>query len=285
MAEATATWEAADALGEPILIRYDGLDADRHEIEMAALAESLRGLSRIIGVCGNLAAAGKFVQHKDALSVRVVVRPAQAHCFELVAALTWISENPLVSATIAGLTTTLIAYVFKRAAGQREEMKQLRGALDLAIKELGTRDQPVVDKLLSTIDKMADALRPAARQAVAPIGETAKTLTVGGTGSANRVTVGAAEKAAILSDVPVEVGDERDYRIVITELDMDAGTCKVALADEPENRYAGRITDPAFSSPNNRYVLAMAAREPLRVRAKATLRDGTIDRLFISDAP
>ena len=65
-----------DALGEPVLIRYEGLDADSHEIEIAAFADSLKGLSRIIGVAGNFAATQKFVQHKDALSVRVVAQPA-----------------------------------------------------------------------------------------------------------------------------------------------------------------------------------------------------------------
>ena len=29
-------------IGETILIRYDGLDADRHEIELSSLADSLK---------------------------------------------------------------------------------------------------------------------------------------------------------------------------------------------------------------------------------------------------
>ena len=79
-------------------------------------------------------------------------------------------------------------------------MRHLKGALDLAIKELGTRDQAVVDRLLGTIDKMADALRPAARQAVAPIGETADTLTVGDVRHEREVIIGAAENDAILAE-------------------------------------------------------------------------------------
>jgi hypothetical protein len=65
---------------DPILIRYDGLDATQHEIEISALGESLRGLSRVIGVAANFAATQRYVQHKDALSVRVVARRSCAAC-------------------------------------------------------------------------------------------------------------------------------------------------------------------------------------------------------------
>jgi hypothetical protein len=272
-----------DALGGPIRIRYDGMDADRHEIEMADLAESLKGLSRIIGVAGNFAATEKFVQHKDALAVRVMVQPPEAHCFEVMAWVKWASENSFLASLTAGLTVLLVSYIFSRAAGQREEMRQLRGALDTAIKELGTRDQTVVDKLLGTIDRMADALRPAAKQAVAPIGSTARTLTIGDPKISGGVTLGAAEKDAITSELPAEIGQEQGYTVLITELDMETGSCRWSFADEPETRMVGKITDPSLSLPNNQYALAMAAKRPIKVRGKATLRDGEIASLYISD--
>jgi hypothetical protein len=43
------------SLIEPVRIRYDGLDADNHEIELSLLSESLHGISRIISVCSNFA--------------------------------------------------------------------------------------------------------------------------------------------------------------------------------------------------------------------------------------
>jgi hypothetical protein len=273
-----------DVLGEPIRIRFEGRDADNHELEMSALADSLKGLARIIGVTSNFAATNKYVQHKDALAVRVVARPPESHCFEVWAWVQWAGQNSLIATIIGGLTVTLIAYVFKRAAGQREEMRHLKGALDLAIKELGTRDQAVVDRLLGTIDKMADALKPAARQAIAPLGETADTLTVDDVRHERAVVIGAAEKAAILAEEGVEVGDQRTYHVIITELDMESGSCRVYLTNEPDAPYQGKITDPAFSAPNNRYVMAMAGKTAIDVKAKPTLKEGTIKQLFISDA-
>lgn len=273
-----------DFIDKPILIRFDGLDADEHEIDLGLLAESLKGLSRIIGVAGNFAATGHYVQHKDALDVRVVALPAEGHCFELWAAVKTLSENPLISTVIGGLTVTLVTYIIAKAAGQREEMKQLRGALDTAIKELGHRDDALVSRLSQTIEKMADALRPSVKQAVAPIGKTARTLTIGDSEGGPRAVVGPAEKEAIMQTEEAEVQPEANYDVRITELDMETGSCKLSLPDDPEERHKGVIIDPAFSVPNNAYALAMAARKEITVRAKAIIKNGELEKLFISDA-
>lgn len=272
---------SADAIGQPVLIRYDGLDASRHEIELSALADSLKGIARIIGVAGNFAATEKYVQHKDALSVKVLVRPPEAHCFELVAWVKWAAEQPLLAGAGGTLLAALVSYIFSKWSGKKEEMKQLRGALDTAIRELGTRDQEALSRALATIDKMADALRPAVRQAVSPIGQTASTLTIG-TGS-SRTVIGQAERDAIMTDTPVEITPEKDYSVMITELDMETGGCRVSVADDEQPRVPGTITDPAFALPNNAYVSAMASKSTIKVRAKASVRDGQVERLYISD--
>jgi hypothetical protein len=274
--------EQAPTEQEPIVVRYDGLDADRHEMEMSALADSLRGLSRIIGVCGNLAVTHRYAQHKDAWSIRVVVRPPEAHCFELWAYLQTASQNPYVSGTAAGLTVTLIGYVFSVLAGRREEMRQLRGALDTAIRELGTRDNSVVERLLATIDRMAEGLLPSAKQAVSPIGETASTISVANRSGTRRTVLGPSEKAAITAETPTEVGEEHIYTLTISELDLDNGKCKIRLQDDPLVRFDGRIMDPVINLPNNDYAVAMAAHKALTVRGKPTLKDGEIQEIFIS---
>lgn len=266
-----------------ILIRYDGRDADRHEIDLGDLGESLKGLSRIISVTGNFAATDKFVQHKDALSVRVVASPPEAHCFEIMAWLKWGAENPYFSATVSGLTVALIGYVFKRSSGQREEMKHLKDSLDRAITELGGRDRSTVERLLDTVDRMVDALRPAVRQAVTPIGQTASTLTIGDGSSGNRVVLDQSDRDAIMQEGETEITSERTFSVEITGLSMENGSCKLALDDDPEARVTGQVTDPQVMRANNPYALAMAGKRRLNVRAKALLRDGEIEKLYISD--
>ncbi|MDQ2762039.1 MAG: hypothetical protein M3Y22_00620, partial [Pseudomonadota bacterium] len=168
----------------------------------------MKGLARIIGVSGNFAATEKVVRQRDAFLLKVLVGQPEAHCFELTAWLQWVNQNPLITTIAGGLVVTLVAYTCKKAAGDREEMKQLRGALEVAIRELGHRDETVVGRLLTTIDRMADSLRPAVRQVVAPIGESVGSVTVSDPSRTKGASLGAADKAAILSDAPLEVGPE-----------------------------------------------------------------------------
>lgn len=272
----------AGTIGEPITIRYDGLDAEGHVIELMALGESIRGLGRIINVAANFAATQKYIQHQDAMAVRVVAKPPRAHCFELTAILQWVSQNALAANVVGGLTVILVSYIFAKLAGNKAEMKELRGALDTAIKELGNRDQKIVDRLLDTVDKMATALKPAAKQAVAPIGRTASTLSVYGNG-VQSIKVGLAEKEAIEAVEPPEISDEGTFIVRFHEMNIDNTSCKVSFEDAPDDRTSAVITDPVATLPNNAYANAFASQTYLQVRGKVATRDDKIEKLYVSD--
>lgn len=269
-------------IGEPITIRYDGMDAEKHEIELVALGDSIRGLGRIINVAANFAATQKYIQHQDAMAVRVVAKPPQAHCFEMVAILQWVSQNALAANVVGGLTVILVSYIFAKLAGNKAEMKELRGALDTAIKELGNRDQKIVDRLLETVDKMATALKPAAKQAVAPIGKTASTLSVYGNG-VRSINVGLAEREAIEAVDPPQISDEGTFIIRFHEMNIDNTSCKVSFEDEPDERTPAVITDPVATLPNNAYANAFASQAYIQVKGKVATRDDKIEKLYVSD--
>ena len=275
-----------EPLGEPIVIRFDGLDADRHELELRSLSEALDGLSRIIGASSHFAVTQEISLRKDQQTVRVVARAPRDGCFVIDAFVQFSHHHPMFKeyaiATVAGLTVVSISYIFARAAGKKEEMRLLGEALQSSIRELGHRDQPTIDRLLNTVDRMAESLRPAVKKAVAPIGTSARTMTV--SAASRTMSVGEAEKSAIISPAGLSVDDERSYSVLISELDMQTGACHVELDGEAGRRHAARITDPVCALPNNVYVLSMAAQERLSVRAKATYREGDIERLFISNA-
>lgn len=243
----------------------------------------MKGLARVIAVAGNFAATEKLILKSDSFQLKVVARAPQGHCYELSVLLRWISENALISTVVGGLVVTLVGYVCKKAAGDREEMRHLKAALDNAIRELGHRDQTVIDRLLGTIDRMADSLRPSVRQSVSALGETATKMTISDAGMRHSVSLGEAEKSAILAESPVEVGKEDAYTVKFTEMDMDTGSCKLEIEGQDDKRISGKVTDPEFILASNAYVSAMARKEFIRVLAKPTLKDGDIDRLFISN--
>jgi len=275
---------AASKIGNSLVIRYDGLDADQHMVEIGDLATSLRGLGRIMTVTGTFAAQQKLMERSSSRPVRVLVGPPKDGCVTIEAALTWLDQSAFVSSTVSGLAVILIVYVFKSAAGQREEMKHLRASLETAIKELGHRDQPVVERLLDTIDRMAGVLKPAAKQAVAPIGRSAGTMQIGEQGSSGGgIVLGKPERDAIEAIDPPEIGEETSLMVRFSEMNWDTRTCKVQLESEPDLRYSAEITDPAALVPNNAYAEAFAAQSVLQVRAKPTLRNGVVERWYISN--
>lgn len=274
-------------LGEPITIRFDGLDADHHEIELSVLAESLSGLSQIISASAHFAMTGAAATRKDLQRVRVFARPPRDGCFIVDAVVNFAREHPIIKdyavQVVAPLTVGVVTWIFTSAAGKKEEMKLLQTSLDTAIRQLGEQNQQTVTQLVNTIEVMADRLRPAARKAVAPLGRSARTLSVTA-GVEKGVQLDEADRDAILSKANITVDDERTYQVLISELDMQTGACLVEIeGDEPTGRHPARITDPVFSLPNNAYVTAMAAKVSLTVRAKATYQEGRIERLYISN--
>ena len=286
MAELVAQTEP---FGEPVVIRYDGLDAAEHVVELRALAQSLQGLSRIISASAHFAITEKVSTRRDTQDVRIVVTAPRDGCFIISLVVQYAHHHPLITTiatgALANLFSAAIAYVFGRSLYKRDEMKHISAALEHAITELGSRDRPTIERLLDTVDKMADALAPAVKQAVAPVGVSARTMTVGLPSRPQENTIiDEAAKDVIMSEASLRVGEEKAYDVLISELDMVSGACHVHLAGEPEkDRHAATITDPEVQLPNNAYVTAMAAKTRLGVQAKATLREGEIDRLYISN--
>lgn len=277
------TEEAFAAGIDDIVIRYDGLDADRHVIEISDFADSMKGLGRIIGIAATFAATEKFTQHKDARPLKVVIGPPRDGCVIVEATLAWVDQHAMVSSTVSGLTVALVCYIFNRIAGKREEMKLLHASLETAIRQLGHRDQPTIDRLLNTVDKMAETLRPSVRQAVKPVGVTAGSMSIAGRkGGGEAITVDKQMRDAIDTDEPLEIGNEVDIIALFVEMNLDTRAARIATDPHGDDRYSAEITDPEIQVPNNAYALAFAAQEPLLVRAKPTLRDGKIERWYIS---
>jgi hypothetical protein len=117
----------AEPLGEPIVIRFDGLDADHHEIELSTLLTSLGGLSQIIATSAHFALTGELSLRRDQRSLRVVVRAPREECWVIHAVVQLVHEHPTIttyaSATLANLTSGVIGYIFARNANQREELR------------------------------------------------------------------------------------------------------------------------------------------------------------------
>lgn len=266
-------------------VTYDGKMADEHKIDLFSLGVSLQGVARVLAVSSNFVVTGDYAKQFGSQGVKVYASEPRAKCFELSAIIEFAQQQQLFSGFGVALFGGIISFVVAKASGNREEMKLLSQRLEQAIKELGNRDQQVIDRMMSTIERMADALRPSVRNAVEPVGRECDTLTIGRKGDPGITVVDKATRDAIWSEGDVTLTDLREWEVVFTELDKESKTGKVRLvSDESNARIKAEVSDPAFLMPDNKYLASYAHNQAVIIKAKAMLKDGDLDRLYVSDA-
>lgn len=259
-------------------IRYEGGDAANHEIDLNQLGLSLQGFARILAVCANFVETGRYNKQLDSLAVKVLAKEPEKHnCYEVWTTITSaFSSANMWSGAGGAVLAAVVAYVLSRR--DKDEMKMLKDALDRSL----ANQADATGKLISTIEKMAEALSPAARSALAPIGRSVSNIDLY---EGNRRFVSADEslKDHFAKPATSRFEQTRKYVGVISELDMKTGTCKVSLSDD-DGRIQAEITDPIRAQPNNAYAMALASQAQLAFMAKAELdEDGAISKLYISD--
>lgn len=271
-------------MDECVNFRFDGLDSADHKLDLYALGESLQGLARIAAVAGHFAITQKYSRYFSVHEVRILASEPKANCFTVTAVWEFVKQHQILSGSFGAIGGVLIAYVLATNAKKEREMKHLKDSLDLAIRELGNRDQKVVEQLIGVIGKMASELRPAAIQAVAPLGKSADYLTVT-TGNGEVVgTFDLSDAEEIRKLGENELTETRSVVVRLSELDTVRGSCKVHLDGSPDtDRVPALIADPLLQKKNNIYALALASGEKISVRAKLQLKGGEVAKLYISD--
>jgi hypothetical protein len=63
-----------------ITIRFDGLDAEDHEIDLFTLGESLQGLARIAGTVGHFAATQEYSRYFRSHELKVLAKEPRENC-------------------------------------------------------------------------------------------------------------------------------------------------------------------------------------------------------------
>ncbi len=57
---------------DPIVLRYEGLEASRHLIDLRQVGISIQGAAQILGSAGHVVVTGQYAKRAHALSVRVL---------------------------------------------------------------------------------------------------------------------------------------------------------------------------------------------------------------------
>lgn len=267
------------------VIKYDGLVLGEHTIDLASLGESLQGFAKILATAGHFIATGQFARQYSQQSVKVTTDAnLEKGSIDVVAYISGITASPLFIGCSSTAFGAVVTYLFNRK--DKIEMEHLSNALEKALeqnKELAENAQNMSIRLVDTINRMADGLLSARRQALSPVGKTCSRVVVGERDKTNLVSIDAEKKRALEQDTEEKVCAVSKYEGILTELDKETGNCKLSV--ETGERIPGLISDPSLKLRSNVYIRSFAEDLIICVTAKAQIgRDGEVSKLFISDA-
>jgi hypothetical protein len=269
------SWNIMDSDEIEIPIKYQGLDADRHEIEIISLGQSLQGAGKLIKAAGSV-----VLPQRLSAGLRVVVKSQSAGCYELIALL--VLAHPILPFLVPAAQKVIEVVVngaIARFSSKPEAADHMTEIATTALQEMGMTSRQVIEAAV----KISENNRGAVGQFITPVGDTCHTA-----------LIGHEENGALLFDIDdrkaieskrSEIGEEGSFTILITELDLENVTCKFHVRGEREDkRYAGTITDPALVMPNNPYSFALHEQQWLNVRGKPEMSSGEMTRLYISNS-
>jgi hypothetical protein len=273
----------------PIVIRYDGLDADGHMIDLGLLGRSIQGASRLLGSAGSLVVTGQFTKQSKAFSVRILAGQPQAHCWELPAIIATIlpvatpmlpTLKDMATKAATKAVTGIVNYAISRAGGRSKEAEMARDIAIKSLEEMGHTSRIAIEAM----ERVVTAQRPAVKLFVAPVGDSCNFARIGDP-EYGAISVDVATRAVIDAPQVAEILETREYEILISEFDLKNHSCKFSLRnqDDPNHRYNGEITDPVAHLPKNPYSTALDNQQWIWVRAKALIKNGELEKLFISD--
>jgi hypothetical protein len=276
-------------LFEPIILKYEGFDTDQNIIELDQLGQSIRGAARLLGSAGTLVETGHFIKKMPALSVRVLAGVPGPGSYELPALIMSVLPpgTPLLpvlgdfaktSATKA--VTGIVNYAIAKLGGRKNEAQMAIELADKALTEMGHTSRAAI----GAIERVALNQRPAVKLFISPVGESCASARIGETHN-GAITIDKPTRDAIEATEPVEIGLTGRFEVLLSELDLKNRSGKFSLRDDEDldHRTNGEITDPVLLTPNNPYSAALDAQRWLAVMGKPQLKEGEIEKLYISD--
>lgn len=267
----------------PIIITYEGLDADSHSLDMALLAQSIEGFGRIISTVASYALTAQYHRQLDIMPVRAKVQEFSPGSLSIKVALDYLRQGKLVP-DVGDLIKATMKWIMARMAGKKDT-DHMKEALSQLLLQNGTLIQNNHECNMRThdlLDRMADGLLPSARKAVAPVGESCREarLALG----QEAITVwNEDDKARIEDKIVPSIQPSQYFNVYVTEIDIATGAAKVSFGIDDQRRIKAKISDPVVFDPGNPYAMALAQQSPLAVLAKSEFVDGEIVMLHISD--
>lgn len=274
---------------EPIILKYDGLDADDHRLDLYQIAQSLQGAAQLLGTAASIVSTGEYAKRASTMSVKIMAGAPRAGSWEIPAII--VSVLPATTpdlfaefgkALATKVTTKIVNYVVS-SFDEKKSSTEIERALDTvqkAVAELGYTSRHAVDAVV----RMSAQQQASVKALVVPVGLSCETMQVGDK-SNGAIKIDRSLRELIDAPVAIDVDPAERHEIMISEMDRLNQSCKFAFRgdENSDKRLTGVITDPIIQVPGDPYSAAFSEQLWITVVGKLQRKAGDPDRLFISD--
>lgn len=292
---------------QAISIQFNGLDADRHVVDMRRLGESLIGFEKIIswGVIFLTEQRKPKRRERHLLRVRALQPKQGSHIIPLILEsaqeilpLLWpaltINQAELLVSWV-GLVLDFHAGKFRSADDRMEKIielvkvvedgrrhsEEIQSKKELELKRLDVeREQKTIEQFRSLAIELVAELKPSAKLAVSTVGETAKHVTFGG-GKDQKIIVDEADAAVIRSKDGMELIGPHELVLKTDGFKYHNRTLTVHHPSLPGKFLSAEVIDPIFEEEENVYTLAAAKHASIKVLVKEGHTNEELKKLFI----
>lgn len=281
-----------EPLFEPIPIAYRGLLADQHFVDAQQFGRSLIGATKLANsICHEL--FWENITHDPrSYHIRFCVGPSRENgLLQEIFAISSSGQLPLYTPILITVGKKFIELSIKAVIDKVLSKKDSSNAVD-RIHELAMahnefakqvhegqmRDKAWLQRMITT---MARENRTAVRQLPDPVGRSVSHMQIGDSSAAAVIDEPAAE--VLRSPDNLSLGDKEEYVIRIHGVFKTNGACRVEILNEPKKKIvSGKIADDELGKPGNIYTRALNEGLSLKVVAQPTIKDGKVNRLFIT---
>ncbi|WP_286828617.1 MULTISPECIES: hypothetical protein [Kordiimonas] len=270
---------------EQILIKYDGYDADQHEIDLRLLGKSISGFERIVTSGLVLFEHGRWIRKKEQLPILLRAKQPQQGSFELPVYFGHLGGVlPLLHQALADKVHEVawewLSWVMASLADKKKEADPHFEGLMALHREMADRHERSEREHREFLQQTLDKSLAFAKDVVAPVGHSCKSIDFG-TGQRFHKKVDIPDADKIRSKKDTKLDDEKEYKLRIDGLVIHNHRLQVELAHEPGHYIPAEVRDPVYDSLPNPYMEAINDQDVIRVKARAELKFGEISRLYI----
>ncbi|MEX0298027.1 MAG: hypothetical protein AB3N28_03085 [Kordiimonas sp.] len=272
---------------DQIVIKYNGFDADQHEIDLRLFGKSIAGFERIVTSGLVLFEHGRWIRKKEQLPILLKAKQPLQGSFELPVYFGHIGGVlPLLHEALANkvheVALEWLSWVMAALSENKSKADPHFEALVALHREAMDRHERSDREQREFIQQTLDKSLQFAKDMVAPVGHSCTSIDFGLDGQSKTVVdVPTADKVRARKDTRLD--DMKEYRIRIDGLTLHNRRLQVEFTNELEHFIPAEVRDPIYDSIPNPYLTAINDQSVIEVLAKAELKFGEISKLHIME--